>query len=444
MITQTEYQQRRQHLMAQLPQGSVVVIASADLMQKGNGTEAPFTQHSDFLYLTGFNEPNAWLVLSHMPISATNENSLNHASTLFCQPKDKLAEIWNGRRLGEAQAVSALLMDEAHSIDTLDKQLPELLNGFKHVYFLLGSNEQKEAKLMQALQLLRKAPKQSKLAPAAVVDLATVLHEMRLIKSPAEIAVMKHAAEMSCRAHCRAMRFVEEGVYEYQLEAEIHHEFAMAGARLPAYGTIVGAGENACILHYTDNESAVKNGDLVLIDAGAHYQGYAADITRTFPVSGQFSETQKSLYNLVLDAQLQALELLVPGSTFKAAMDKAVEVICQGLIERSILTGTLEDNLKDATWRQYFMHGLGHWLGMNVHDVGMYKINDEDRPFEPGMVLTIEPGIYIDASADVDPKWKGIGIRIEDNVVITENGHDVITAAAPKTVEDIEALMADA
>lgn len=440
MIPQTEFQQRRHDLMARLPEGSTVVIAAATLLQKGNGTEAPFTQHSDFLYLTGFNEPNAWLVLSHLS-AETSETGSNHKSTLFCQPKDKLAEIWNGRRLGAEQAIETLLVDEAHSIDELEKALPELLNGFKQVYFLLGTNEQQESVLMQALQLLRKAPKQSKLAPTFVGDLATELHEMRLIKSDAEIALMKQAADMSCRAHCRAMQFVKEGGYEYQLEAEIHHEFAMSGARAPAYGTIVGSGENACILHYTDNNCAVKNGDLVLIDAGAHYQGYAADITRTFPVSGQFSEAQKSLYNLVLDAQLQALALLVPGNTFKQAMDKAVEVICQGLIERSILTGTLEDNLRDTTWRKYFMHGLGHWLGMNVHDVGMYKINDEDRPFEPGMVLTIEPGIYIDASAKVDPKWQGIGIRIEDNVVITATGHEVITQAAPKTVEDIEALM---
>ncbi|MCY7295453.1 Xaa-Pro aminopeptidase [Alteromonas sp. a30] len=441
MIAKTEFLQRRETLMSKLPVGSVVVVASAEMHQKGNGTEAAFTQDSDFLYLTGFNEPQAWLVLIHDDVR--NGQAKNHRSVLFCQTKDKLAEIWNGRRLGVEQAPSELLVDEAHAIDDFEGLLPELLNEQKQVYFLLGSDDAKEAELMLALQLLRQAPKQTKTAPSMIVDLAPMLHEMRLFKSPAELAVMREAAEMSCRAHVRAMKRVQEGVFEYQLEADILHEFAMSGARSAAYNTIVGAGENACILHYTDNNCAVKKGDLVLIDAGAHYQGYAADITRTFPVSGKFSEAQASLYNLVLESQLKAMQVLVPGNTLKQATQVAVEVICQGLIERSILSGSLEYNLEHATWRQFFMHGLGHWLGMNVHDVGNYKVNGEDRPLQPGMVLTVEPGIYIDSQADVDPKWHGIGIRIEDDIVITADGHEVLTQNVPKTIDDIEALMAE-
>ncbi|UAA39852.1 Xaa-Pro aminopeptidase [Paraneptunicella aestuarii] len=445
MIPQSEYLQRRQRLMAQLPQGSAVLVASGVNQSRGNDTEFPFSQDSDFYYLTGFNEPNAWLYMSNFALNADGSDpssSQNHHSVLFCQPKDKAMEIWHGLRLGVEQACDALLVDEAMEIDDLEEALPELLNNHAQVYFLLGSNGDDEALIFSALQVLRSAPKQSKSAPSCIVDLAPVLHEMRLIKSAAEIQVMQKAADISCEAHKRAMLYAKPGVYEYQLEGEILHEFVMSGARTPAYNTIVGSGVNACILHYTNNHSALKDGDLVLIDAGANYQGYAADITRTFPANGKFTEEQATLYNLVLQSQLQAMEILVPGGTFKQATDKAVEIICTGLIELGILSGSLEDNVKNMTWRAFFMHGLGHWLGLNVHDVGMYKINGEDRPLQPGMVLTVEPGIYIDHDADVEDKWKGIGIRIEDNILITEQGNVVLTAAVPKTIADIEALMA--
>ncbi len=437
MIQQTEFLERRNLLMSKLPKGSVVVVASADLQSKGNGTEFPFSQNSDFWYLTGFNEPGAWLVLSNLA-----DDSTSHTSVIFCQPKDKTAEIWNGRRLGVENACGELLVDHAYPVDNLLQSLPDLLNNHAQVHFLMGTSSANEKILFDALQVLRSAPKQSKTAPNTIVDLGPVLHDMRLIKSPNEVSVMQAAADISCRAHIRAMKFVNPGVYEYQLEAEILHEFGMAGARAPAYSTIVGAGENACILHYTDNKDAVTDGDLVLIDAGANYHSYAADITRTFPVNGKFNEAQASLYQLVLDAQLAAMTLLKPGNNLKQATDVAVEVICLGLLEREILSGSLEENIQNNTWKQYFMHGLGHWLGLNVHDVGMYKLDAKDRPLVPGMVLTVEPGIYIDSEADVDSKWQGLGIRIEDNIVITETGHLVLTSAAPKTIADIEALMA--
>ena len=434
--------------MALLPQGSALLVASGTLMGRGNGTEYPFTQNSDFYYLTGFNEPNAWLYMSNLASEKAEQEeqkeqlaSENHWSVLFCQPKDKQMEIWHGRRLGVENACKALLVDEAKDVDELEEALPGLLNNHEHVHFLLGSDNDNEALIFGAMQVLRNAPKQSKLAPTSIVDLAPVLHEMRLIKSDWEVKTMRVAADISCEAHKRAMRFSKPGAYEYQLEAEILHEFRMSGAQSVAYNTIVGSGENACILHYTDNNDELKDGDLVLIDAGANYQGYAADITRTFPVNGKFTEEQTIIYNLVLESQLKAMDLLVPGNDLKQAADKAIEVICSGLIDLGILTGTVEENIESLAWRAFFMHGLGHWLGLNVHDVGMYKIAGEDRPLEPGMVLTVEPGIYIDSEAECDDKWKGIGVRIEDNILITEKGNEVLTSAVPKVISEIEALM---
>ena len=443
MIQPQEYIARRARLMASLPADSVVVVPSAELQSQGNGTDFPFIQDTSFLYLTGFNEPQAWLVLSNRQTDAEQESSAVFA-TLFCLPKNKLAEIWNGRRLGVDAANDVLAVDQAFAVDTFAENLPELLNEHKQVYFALGNDPAKEKQITDAISTLRQAPKQSKSPPEALVDLAPVLGEMRVLKSPAEVTVMQQAARISAKAHCRAMQFVKPGVFEYQLEAEIHHEFTMAGAKPHAYGTIVGSGENACILHYTDNSDAVKDGDLVLIDAGAYFQGYASDITRTFPVNGKFSEAQAELYQLVLDSQLAALEFLKPGNTISQAMDATVDVISRGLLRLGILQGELGDVIENNLWRQYFMHGLGHWLGMNVHDVGKYKIDGEDRPLQPGMVLTVEPGIYIDSDADVDPKWHGLGIRIEDDVVITLSGHKVLTGDVPKTIEEIEALMAGA
>lgn len=438
MIQAEEYITRRARLMASLPADSIVVVPSADIHTQGNGTDFPFVQDTSFLYLTGFNEPNAWLLLSNRQ---TAEQEKAVSVTLFCLPKNKLAEIWHGRRLGVEAALQTLDVDQAFPVDTLKQHLPELLNAHQQVYFALGKDAKKEQVLTDALTTLRQAPKQSKSPPNALVDLAPVLGEMRLFKSSAELDVMQQATQISAKAHCRAMQFVKPGVFEYQLEAEIHHEFTMAGAKPTAYGTIVGSGENACILHYTANQDPVKDGDLVLIDAGANFQGYAADITRTFPVNGRFSDTQAQLYQLVLDSQLAALALLKPGNTINQAMDATVDVICRGLLRLGILQGELGDIIEKNLWRQYFMHGLGHWLGMDVHDVGKYKIDGKDRPLQPGMVLTVEPGIYIDSDAAVDPKWHGLGIRIEDDIVITETGHRVLTKDVPKTIAEIEALM---
>lgn len=441
MISASEYAKRRQTLLAKLPDNSAVIIPSSAMQDRGNGTEFPFSQDRNFYYLTGFEETEACLFLSNRSDMADTEVPSNHFSLLFCLEKDKQQEIWHGRRLGVAAAPQVLAVDAAEDIEKLESQLPELLNNHDSVYLLLGQHLDNESTVFDALQTLRAAPKQSRHAPQAVIDLSPIINEMRLIKSEREIAVMQAAADMSCRAHKRAMQFAAPGKFEYQLEAEITHEFMLSGARQPAYNSIVGSGENACILHYTDNRDELHDGDLVLIDAGADYQGYAADITRTFPVSGQFSPEQKAIYELVLNAQLSAMTLIQPGNTMKQATDRAVEVICAGLIELGILQGTLADVIASMAWRQYFMHGLGHWLGLNVHDVGMYKVDGVDRPLQAGMVLTVEPGIYIDSDSEADARWHGIGVRIEDNVLITETGHKVLTAAVPKTVADIEELM---
>lgn len=435
-ITLSEFQERRARLLSQCEPNSICVIAAHRLVTRSNDTEYSFRQNSDFWYLTGFNEPEAVLVLSNKP-----DNTVS--SVIFVQESDAHAEIWHGRRLGVSNAVNKLGIDAAFDADDVDEQLSELIDGHAHIYFSLDADPQIEATINMALAECRNAPKQSKLAPSTIHDIQPLIHAMRLLKSEAEIAIMQRAADISAMAHVRAMLFCQPSKFEYQLEAEIHHEFTMQGARHPAYGTIVGGGVNACILHYTENECQLASGDLVLIDAGCELQGYAADITRTFPVAGKFSEVQKSLYQLVLDSQKAALAELKPGNTISQAMRACVRVIVEGLVELGILTGSVEANIEQETWRQYFMHGLGHWLGLDVHDVGIYKIKGVDRPLAAGMVMTVEPGLYIAETAKVDPHFKGIGIRIEDDIVITQDGNHVMTSKVPKEINEIEALMAN-
>lgn len=435
-ISLDEYIARRQRLLTQLPPKSICLVSAARLKTRSNDTEYPFRQDSYFEYLSGFPEPDALLLISNQDESAES------VSVLFCLDKDPQAEIWHGRRIGPTLAVEKFAFDEAYPIDEAREALLSFVDGHEHLYFAQGHDADLDELVFSVLAQLRAAPKQSKTAPANITDVRPVLNEMRLFKSEAETAIMRKAGEISAHAHIRAMQASQVGRTEYQLEAELHHEFAVQGAKHPAYGTIVGSGHNACILHYTENSDALKEGELVLIDAGAELAGYAADITRTFPINGRFSEPQKQLYKLVLDAQLASLALFKPGNTLQQATDKAIQVITAGLLELGLLSGELQDNIQAQHYRQFFMHGLGHWLGLDVHDVGDYKVDGKDRPFEAGMVLTIEPGIYVAPDAEVDKKWQGIGIRIEDNVLITAAGHEVLTSAVPKTIEEIEALMA--
>jgi Xaa-Pro aminopeptidase len=428
-----EYKARCLKLLEQMLPNSAALIPAAKLVTRSRDTEHTFRQDSDFSYLCGFPEPDAWLVIS-------NKDGCPNPM-LICHEKDELAEIWHGRRYGPELAEEHFAIDQAFGLNDIHELLEEVLNGLDNLYFAQGDRSEADELVFGLLQTLRNAPKQQKVAPVSLIDIRPLLHEMRLIKSDAEVRVMQKAADISVDAHIRAMQHASEDVYEYQLEAEILHHFAYNGARSAAYSSIVGSGDNACILHYTDNSDVLKNGDLVLIDAGAEYEGYAADITRTFPVSGQFSQPQRELYQLVLNAQEAAFSVIKPGVSLKVATDVAIEVITRGLIEFGILQGSIEKNIQEQNYRQYFMHGLGHWLGMDVHDVGSYRKGGEDRPLEPGMVLTVEPGIYISQSAEVDEKYAGIGIRIEDNLLIVEDGFINLTEAAPKTIDDIEHLM---
>ena len=436
MISAQEFIARQDRLLAQCKPNSVCIVPAASMVTRSRDTEYTFRQDSDFWYLTGFEEPNAWLILSNHPRYGESYRAM------VVQEKDKSAEIWHGKRLGAEAALARFSLDEAFELQELEEALLASIQGQDNVYFSLGHNKSHDRLFTEALNTLRDAPKES-LAPRAVHDLQPMLHEMRLFKSACEVAVMKAAGEISARAHKRAMQFAAPGCYEYQLEAEIHHEFAMAGARSPAYSTIVGSGENACILHYTQNNAQVNDGDLILIDAGAEYQGYAADITRTFPANGKFTHAQSEIYSVVLNAQKSVLDMLAPGVTLSEAMLHSVEIITQGLVDLGVLEGSVAENLENETWREFYMHGLGHFLGLDVHDVGNYKIDGEDRPLKPGMVITVEPGVYIGLDSDAPEKYKGIGVRIEDDVVITATGVDILTADVPKDIDAIEALMAE-
>ncbi|MFC3200529.1 Xaa-Pro aminopeptidase [Alteromonas oceani] len=436
MVTVKQFRQCQTRLLRQLPPSSVLVLPAAQLVTRSRDTEYVFRQNSDFWYLTGFNEPDAWLLLSN------HERYAGDYRALVCQAKDPQLEIWHGKRLGPEQALETFKLDEAYPTDVLPEVLAEWLEGHQQVFFPQGEFAFADEAVFAVLDTLRKTPKQN-LAPTALVDCRPLIHEMRLLKSREEIAVMTLAAEISARAHRRAMQFASPGCYEYQLEAELHHEFAMAGARQPAYGTIVGGGENACILHYTENNQQIADGSLILIDAGAEFHGYAADITRTFPVNGKFTAAQARVYQLVLDAQLAALAQLKAGVTLPAVTEVVIEVICRGLCELGLLRESPEQALASKSWRRFFMHGLGHYLGLDVHDVGDYLLDGQPRVLADGMVITVEPGVYIPVEDDIPEPYRGIGIRIEDNIVITREGYQMLTGDVPKTIAEIEALMAE-
>jgi Xaa-Pro aminopeptidase len=427
--------QRRKALLDKMLPNSVCVIPGAQLQTRSRDTEYAFRQDSDFWYLTGFHEPDAWLILSN---SADYDGEY---ALLACLPKDEHAEIWHGRRIGVDAVPDLYGIDDACEVDQVDWALHDIVNGHDNLYFASGHFAPADELVFSVLDKLRTAPKQTKMAPSTIIDVRGILHEMRLFKQPDEVTVMQRAATISAQAHCRAMQAVSTSQFEYQLEATLHHEFAVQGARFPAYSSIVGGGENACILHYTENSAELHSGDLVLIDAGAELHGYAADITRTFPVSGRFSDAQAQVYQCVLDSQLAALDHLKPGSTIAQAMHACLTVLTQGLIKMGILSGEVEDLIQNKAYQPFFMHGLGHWLGLDVHDVGDYKIDGQDRPLQPGMCMTVEPGLYFSPTAEVPEQYKGIGVRIEDDILITDDGHRVLTAGVPKTIAEVEALV---
>ena len=436
-IPRAEYARRRKALMAQMEPNSIAILPAAPVYIRNRDVEHVYRQDSDFQYLTGFPEPEA--VMALIPGREHGEY------VLFCRERDPERELWDGLRAGQDGAVARFGADDAFPIGDIDDILPGLIEDRDRVYYAIGCNQEFDHRLMEWVNHIRAKARQGATPPNEFVALNHLLHDMRLYKSAAEAKVMKAAAEISARAHVRAMQASRPGLYEYHLEAELDYEFRKGGAKMPAYGSIVAAGRNACILHYRENDAQLKDGDLVLIDAGCEIDCYASDITRTFPVNGTFSPEQKAIYELVLAAQEAAFKEIAPGKHWNEAHEATVRVITAGLVELGLLVGEVDELIASEAYKPFYMHRAGHWLGMDVHDVGDYKVGGQWRVLEPGMCMTVEPGIYIAVDNEqVAKKWRGIGVRIEDDVLVTRSGCEVITAGVPKTVAEIEALMAAA
>jgi Xaa-Pro aminopeptidase len=433
-MKQSEFKKRRKQLMQRVGQGNIALLVSSPTKIRNRDVYYPFRQDSDFYYLTGFSEPDALAVF--IPGREQGEY------ILFCREFDQTKALWEGAHAGLEGATSHFMADDAFPIDDMDEILPGMLENKNKVFYPMGRDPDFDHRLLDWINHLRGQSRSGLVAPGELVSLEHILHEMRLFKTPEEIKLMRRAAEISAAGHVKAMQVCKAGLYEYQIEAELIHHFMAEGLRAVAYPSIVAGGKNACVLHYTQNADKLKNGDLLLIDAGAECDHYAADITRTFPVSGRFTEPQKLLYQLVLDAQLAAMEQIKPGIPWNYAHDASVEVLTKGLVALGLLTGKVKALIKKEKFKQFYMHRIGHWLGMDVHDVGDYKVDQKWRLLEPGMVLTVEPGLYIPADCKtVDEKWRGIGIRIEDDLLVTNHGYEVLTAGVPKTIAEIEALM---
>ena len=433
-MKQSEFKKRRKQLMQRIGKGNIALLGSSATKIRNRDVHYPFRQDSDFYYLTGISEPDALAVF--IPGREQGEY------ILFCREFDEAKALWEGAHAGLEGATGHYQADDAFPIDDMDEILPGMLENKHKVFYPMGRDSDLDHHLLDWINHIKSQSRSGLVAPGELVSLEHILHEMRLFKSPEEIKLMRRAAEVSAQGHVKAMQSCKAGLYEYQIEAGLVHHFMQEGLRSVAYPSIVAGGKNACVLHYTENTDKLKNGDLLLIDAGAECDHYAADITRTFPVSGRFSEPQKQLYQLVLDAQSAAFEQIKPGVPWHNAHDASVEVLTKGLVALGLLEGKVKALIKKEKFKQFYMHRIGHWVGMDVHDVGDYKIDQKWRLLEPGMVLTVEPGLYIPADCKtVDEKWRGIGIRIEDDLLVTEQGHEILTSGVPRTIAEIEALM---
>lgn len=431
-----EFAKRRKNLMRMIGNDAIAIVPASTVKVRNRDVEFDYRQDSDFMYLTGFLEPEAVAVL----VPGRSQAQF----ILFCRERDMEMETWNGRRAGQQGAIDHYGADDAFPIGDIDEILPGILEQRERVFYTMGVNADFDHRVIGWVNQIREKGRSGSHTPHEFIALEHLLHELRLFKSATEISNMKKAAKAAVAGHQRAMKHCQPGMYEYQVEAELLYEFKKAGCDT-AYPSIVGGGDNGCILHYTDNQDVLNDGELLLIDAGAEYQGYASDITRTFPVNGVFSEPQRELYNVVLDAQLAAIDAVQPGNHWDDPHIAAVKVITKGLVKLGLLKGRPAQLIKDGEYRRFYMHRTGHWLGLDVHDVGDYKIEEQWRLFEPGMVLTVEPGIYIPAkSRGVPKRYWDIGIRIEDDVRVTRNGHEVLTQALIKEVDAIEAFMASA
>ncbi len=434
-ISKSEYARRRRNLMAMLEPDSIAIIPSARLQMRSRDTEYLFRQDSDFHYLTGFDEPEAVLVLT--------PGRRQGQFVLFCRERNPQQELWHGPRVGPEAACERFGADDAFPIGDIDEILPGLIEGRDRVYYSMGRRGDFDRQIMSWVNRIRAQEASGAVPPGEFTDLDHTLHELRLFKSAAELRLLRQAGEITARAHRRAMQFCQPGAFEYQLEAELLHEFAMSGARQPAYPCIVGGGDNGCVLHYIENQARLRSGDLVLVDAGCELQHYAADVTRTYPVNGEFTAEQAALYEVVLAAQEAAMNAIAPGRHWDEPHLESARVITEGLVELGLLKGRVSTLLRNEAYREFYMHRVGHWLGMDVHDVGDYRVGEQWRVLEPGMVMTVEPGLYVAPDNTRVPKrWRGIGIRIEDNVAVTETGCEVLTEGAPKAVDDIQNLMA--
>jgi Xaa-Pro aminopeptidase len=432
-IDAREFSRRRRQLMRMAGDDAIVVVPAAPERIRSRDTHYPYRQDSDLWYLCGFPEPEAVLVL--VPGRVHGE------AILFCRERDLEREGWDGPRHGPEGAVERFGFDDAYPIDDLDEILPGLLEGRSRVYYHFGRDTEFDLKLIGWLNRVRAQVRSGAQPPHEFLELGHLLDESRLFKSPAEIKLMQRAADISVLAHETAMRAARAGIHEYELQAEIERVFRMHDA-VPAYGSIVGAGANACVLHYVANSAQSKEGELVLVDAGAEYRNYAADITRTFPVDGRFTKEQRALHDLVADAQVAALEQARPGTPYEAGHEAAVRTLAEGLLRLGLLKGSLEKTIASGAYKRFYRHKTGHWLGLDVHDVGDYRIDGESRLLEPGMVFTIEPGLYVAPDdTSVAAKWRGIGIRIEDDVLVTKDGSKVLTGKLARSADEIEALM---
>ncbi|HUV99203.1 MAG TPA: Xaa-Pro aminopeptidase [Gallionella sp.] len=431
IIDPTIYSQRRARLLNKMQHG-IAIIPTAPEVARNADTHYDYRHDSNFYYLSGFTEPESVVVL----IAGDEPRSI-----LFCREKNLEREIWDGHRFGPDAAREQFGFDAAYPIGQLDEKLTELIGNQPALFYPLGIDPAWDQRILRLRGAVQEKVRSGIRAPDEIRDVRTLLNEMRLFKDAHELDIMRRAAAISTAAHRRAMRFTRPDLFEYQVEAELLHEFCSHGARHPAYTSIVAGGANACVLHYVGNNARLRDVDLLLIDAGCELDGYAADITRTFPVSGKFSPEQKDVYEIVLAAQAAAISSATPGQTWNAPHDAALRVLAQGFIDLRLCRGSVDAVLETECYKKFYMHRTGHWLGMDVHDVGDYKIGDDWRPLHPGMVITVEPGCYIRPADDVPMSLWNIGIRIEDDVVITAHGNEVLTDAAPKTVADIEELM---
>lgn len=434
MIKMSDYAKRRAALMRKIGKKDIVLLPAAPERLRNGDAIYAYRQQSDFYYLTGFDEPESVMVLA--PKRKEGEY------ILFNRMRDPDREVWDGPRAGQEGARRDYKANQAFPIQELEKQLPALLEGRECIHYPLGVNVAFDKLIMAAIAKLRGKIRAGAQSPIEFADITPTLHEMRLFKSKAEIALMQKAVDITAKGHLHAMQRCRPGMHEYELEAELMYQFLQHGARFTAYNSIIGAGKNSCVLHYIRNAEKIKSGDLVLIDAGAEYQNYAADITRTFPANGRFSGEQRAIYELVLDSQLAAIKTIKPGAPWTAPQTAIIRILTQGLVDLGILKGNVSNLIERKAYYPFYMHNAGHWLGLDVHDAGRYRINGKWRPFKPGMVLTVEPGIYISSTIPgVPARWHHIGVRIEDNVVVTTSGRQVMSQQIPKTVADIEAIM---